>query len=247
MATSERRAVERPDSLDRRRASWREFRHAYPGVIATASTALLTLLLIDGGLLYKRARYEEEYNRLRSGLSDVQRQHADAVLASDESRLRMIVALGRRQAAGDAALHLSVAVDSAKMRLERDRVVLRAMPVEVGPERAVGASPDTVRMVVPRGQRTVVRILTDNASWEVPEWAYTDRGLAAPSAAERTLNGALGPVAVVLNGGTVLYSMPTVGTLNDSTYVMPGSVRARAEDLTAILPNLQPGMSVYFY
>jgi len=247
MATSSpsRRAVERPGSPDRRRPSWREFREAYPGVIATASTALISLLLIDVGLLYKRARYEEEYNRLRSGLTDVQRQRADAALASDESRLRMIVALGRRQAAGDAQLHLSVAVDSARMMLERDGVALRVMPVEVGPERTVGTPPDTVRMVVPRGQRTIVRLLEEGASWEVPGWAYRDRGLAPP--AERTLPGALGPAAIVLNGGTVLYSMPTVGPLNDSSYVMPGAIRVRAADLTAILPNLQPGMSVYFY
>lgn len=214
-------------------------------MIATATVALLTLLLIDGGLLYKRNRYEAEFARLRSGLTDVQRERADAALASDADRLRMIVALGRRQAAGDARLHLSVAVDSAKMTLERDGAALRVMPVEVGAERVVGAASDTLRMVVPRGQRTIVRILADDASWEVPTWAYTDRGLAAP--ADRTLKGALGPVAVVLNGGAVLYSMPSVGPLNDSSYVMPGAVRARADDLRAMLPNLEPGMSVYFY
>jgi hypothetical protein len=102
-----------------------------------------------------------------------------------------------------------------------------------------------VRVVVPRGKRTVMRVLTDSASWEVPRWAYADRGLAPPP--DRTLVGALGPVAVQLNGGAVLYSMPTVGPLNDSAYVLPGAIRARADDLRAILPNLQPGMSVYFY
>jgi hypothetical protein len=245
MATSSRRAVERPDSPDRRRASWREFRAAYPGVIATATVALLALLAADGVLLARRARYEREFTRLRAGLSDVQRQHADAALASDGDRLKMIVALGRRQAAGDATLHLSVAVDSSKMTLERDGVTLRTMPAEVGPERAVGTSPDTVRVVVPRGKRTVVRLLTDSASWEVPRWVYVDRGLTPP--ADRTVVGALGPVAVLLNGGAVLYSMPTAGPLNDSSYVLPGAIRARAGDLRAILPNLQPGMSVYFY
>jgi hypothetical protein len=131
------------------------------------------------------------------------------------------------------------------MTLEREGATLRSMPVEVGPERAAAAARDTARTVVPRGKRTVVRVLADADAWEVPAWAYTDRGLAAP--AERTLKGALGPVAVVLNGGTVLYSMPSVGPLNDSAYVMPGAVRARADDLRAILPNLEAGMSVYFY
>ena len=245
MSNPSRRAVERPESPDRRRTSWGEFRAAYPGVIAVAATALVVLLVLDAVLVARRARYEREYTRLRAGLSDVQRQHADAALASDEDRLKMIVALGRRQAAGDAALHLSVAVDSGKMTLERDGVTLRIMPAEVGPERAVGTPPDTVRVVVPRGKRTVMRVLSDSASWEVPRWAYADRGLAPPP--DRTLVGALGPVAVQLNGGAVLYSMPTVGPLNDSAYVLPGAIRARADDLRAILPNLQPGMSVYFY
>ena len=245
MTTSSRRAVERADSPDRRRASWREFRAAYPGVIAAATAALVALLLIDLALVMRRARYEREYARLRASMTDVQRQKADAALASDESRMRMIVALGRRQAAGDASLHLSVAGDSGRMTLEREGATLRTMRVEVGPERAVGAAPDTVRMVIPRGKRTVVRVLADGASWEVPRWAYADRGLTPP--ASRTLNGALGPVAVVVNGGTVLYSMPSVGPLNDSAYVMPGAIRVRADDLRAVLPNLQPGMSVYFY
>jgi len=41
--------------------------------------------------------------------------------------------------------------------------------------------------------------------------------------------------------------MPTTGPLNDSVYVMPGSVRVRASDLRAVVPDLKPGMTVYFY
>jgi hypothetical protein len=51
----------------------------------------------------------------------------------------------------------------------------------------------------------------------------------------------------VLDGGTVIYSVPVVGPLNDSSYVLPGSVRASAADLEAIAPNLSVGMAVYFY
>jgi hypothetical protein len=61
------------------------------------------------------------------------------------------------------------------------------------------------------------------------------------------VTGALGPAAIVLSGGTVIYAMPTTGPLNDSSYVLPGSVRASAVDLKAILPNLTPGMKIYFY
>jgi hypothetical protein len=61
------------------------------------------------------------------------------------------------------------------------------------------------------------------------------------------VKGALGPVAIVLEGGTVIYSMPTAGPLNDSAYVMPGAVRAKAEDLRAVVPNLARGTKVYFF
>jgi hypothetical protein len=54
-------------------------------------------------------------------------------------------------------------------------------------------------------------------------------------------------VAIVLEGGTVIYSMPTAGPLNDSAYVMPGAVRAKADDLRAVLPNLARGTKVYFF
>ena len=61
------------------------------------------------------------------------------------------------------------------------------------------------------------------------------------------VKGALGDIAFVLSGGTVIYSPPSAGPLNDSTYVLPGSIRASAEDLRAIAPNLKPGTPVYFY
>jgi hypothetical protein len=41
--------------------------------------------------------------------------------------------------------------------------------------------------------------------------------------------------------------MPSAGPLNDSSYVLPGSVRLRAEDLRAIRKNVDVGMRVYFY
>ena len=55
------------------------------------------------------------------------------------------------------------------------------------------------------------------------------------------------PAAIVLEGGTVIYSMPIAGPLNDSSYVMPGAVRAKAEDLQAITPNLARGTKAYFF
>lgn len=207
--------------------------------------ALFAFLAIDVWLIRKRIRYRNEIERLRQEMTGLERNRTDAILARDENRLRLALELIRRQARIDKDLHLSVTVDSGVMFLEREGALLREMPIQIGPEKTVGAAPDTVRMVAPRGARTIERIIDEEGSWEVPSWVYVDRGL--PPSAERTIKGALGPAAIVLSGGTVVYSMPTVGPLNDSAYVLPGSIRARAADLKAILPNLKNGMRVYFY
>jgi hypothetical protein len=207
--------------------------------------ALFAFLAIDAWLIRKRIRYRGEIERLRAEMTALERNRTDAILAREGNRLRIALELIRRQASIDKDLHLSVTVDSGVMFLEREGAHLREMPIQIGPEKTVGVSPDTVRMVAPRGARTVERIIDETGSWEVPAWVYADRGL--PPSQERTIQGALGPAAIVLSGGTVIYSMPSVGPLNDSAYVLPGGIRARAADLKAILPNLQNGMTVYFY
>lgn len=207
--------------------------------------ALILLLALDGWLVAKRHRYVSEIQRLRAGMTDFERRKTDAIATTEENRFRVTLELIRRQARGDQDLHLSVSVDSGAMFLQREGRVLREMLVEVGPERTVGTAPDTVRLAIPRGERTVERILGEKDAWEVPDWVFRDRGLPVPE--ERNMTGALGPTAVVLNGGTVIYTLPSTGPLNDSTYVLPGSFRMSAADLRAVTPNLQPGMRVYLY
>lgn len=240
----DRRRAPRPGG-DRRRGAWREFRHSYPGFVGTMALAFVVMLAVDATLLYKRWLYEREEARLRASMSAVEREKTDAILAADEDRLRLTVELVRRQALGDRALNLAVSVDSGRMTLGREGARLRDMRVEVGPERRVGVPPDTVHVAAPRGTRTVERVLGPDDPWEVPAWVWADRGLPAP--AERTVRGALGPHAIVLSGGTVIYAPPTRGPLNDPGYLLPGAVRAPAADLAAIAPNLTPGMTVYFY
>ena len=230
---------------DRRRARWSEFRHAYPGILATMSVALLLMIGVSGWLLYKRIDYQREIDRLRSGMTDAERRRTDMMMSSTKNRFQVMLELIRRQALGDKELHLAVTVDSSIMRLQREGALLRDMPISVGPEKVVGTPPDTVHMAIPRGTRTVEKIIDATDGWEVPRWVYDDRGLAVPE--DRTVKGALGPVAIVLNGGTVLYAMPSAGPLNDSSYVLPGSVRLRADDLRAIRKNVDVGMRVYFY
>ncbi len=240
-----RRKETRPDASDRRRASWGEFRHAYPGILWTMSIALMVIVALDIWLVAKRNRYVTETARLRLGMTETERKRTDLTIESEEKRLTVMFELMRRQAQTEKDLHLSISVDSGTMYLGQEGASLRTMSVEVGPERRVGTPPDTVQMVAPRGMRTVARVIGPGDTWEIPAWVYADRSLAAP--ADRSLKGALGPGAIVLDGGVVLYAMPSVGPLNDSTYILPGSVRVKASDLQAIAPNIRPGLKVYFY
>lgn len=229
---------------DRRRATWREFRRSYPGIIATATVAVLVFLAADAWLIARYVRYRRETAELRASMSQVERNRTDELLAQDENRLKVMVELFKRQANLDQTLHLSVSLDSGVMYLEREGALLREMPITVGPEKRVGVSPDTVHVAAPRGKRTVERILGDSDAWTIPRWVFADRGL---TPGDSVLVGALGPSAILLDGGTVIYSLPSVGPLNDSSYVLPGAIRARATDLRAIAPNLHPGVAVYFY
>jgi hypothetical protein len=231
--------------VERRRKSWREFRLAYPGIISVLLVLLVAMLAVDGWLVYQRVRYAREIARLRAGMTDQERRKADMVVDAEHNRMRVALELMRRQANIDKDLHLSVAVDSGVMYLEREGALLREMPIDVGPEKRVGVAPDTLKVVRPRGARTVERVLGAKDKWEVPKWVYVDRGLAVPE--DRAVTGALGAGAVVLSGGAVIYGHPVDGPLSDSTYVLPGAIRARTQDLRAIAPNLSPGMTVYLY
>jgi hypothetical protein len=225
--------------------SFSHFRRRHPAFTAAVAVIIVGLLAIDGWVLYRRVAYQREIERLRAGMSEFERRRSDAVTNTNEKRLAMMMELLRRQAKIDKEIHLAVAVDSGKMYLERDGALLREMSVEVAAEKRVGAGHDTVHLAAPRGTRTVERILGPTDAWDVPAWVYSDRGLTRPATTSEV--GALGPVAIVLNGGAVIYSLPTVGPLNDSAYVLPGSIRVSSEDLRAVTPNLQRGTVVYFY
>jgi len=238
-----RKDASRPRT-DRRRLGWREFRRSYRGFVITLTLAVAIFVALDVFLAMRYQRYQRETRELRAAMSDVERKRTDEILAQNENRLKVMVELFRRQAKVDPALHLSVSLDSSVMYLQREGALLREMPITVGPERRVGTSPDTVHIAAPRGKRTVEAVMGENEAWDVPAWVYADRGIPA---GETRLAGALGPAAIRLDGGAVIYSLPSVGPLNDSSYVLPGAIRVRAGDLKAIVPNLRPGVAVYFY
>lgn len=206
---------------------------------------LLAIGLFDGFLVLRRSRYRAESERLRAGMSEIERTRTDAIVAAQADRAELMVELMRRQADGDDALHLAVSTDSSYVALDRGPARLREIRARIGPERRVGAGADTLFMAIPRGVRAVQGLLRSSSTYELPAWVWIDRGLAVP--AQRADSGWVGPDAIVTTGGTLIYALPKSGPLADSSYVMPGSIRVPATDLAAIRENLSTGMRVYFY
>ena len=211
-----------------------------------AALVIIILAVAANAILGARyLRYRQETSRLRAGMTKAQRERADAVVTAERHRLRVEWELIRRQARGDKQLHLSINVDSSRMILERDGVVLREMPVRLGAERFKGATGDTAIAVQPLGQRTVQRVLSEGDAWEVPRTVFAERGIPVPES--RRIRGALGDDAILLTEGTVVYAIPESGPLADTAYVLPGSIQVAAADLKALAASIRPGMSVYFY
>ena len=224
---------------------WRELWEAYPRIATGMALGIAFLLLTDLVLAYKRVQYGLELARIRAAMTEAERRRVDAIAVSEENRLAIAVELARRQALGDTELHLAVDTENGLLCLERQGARLREMRVRLAREATVGTPPDAVLLAPPLGKRSVARVVDGSYSWAVPEWVYVDRGWPVPG--DRRIPGALGPLAIFLDSGAVLYSRPAVGPLSDASYVLPGSVRAEAPDLEAIREDLQPGMAVYFH
>ena len=224
---------------------WRELREGHPRIVTGMALGIAVLLLTDLVLAYKRVQYGRELARMRASMTETERRRVDALAASEGNRLAIAVELARRQALGDTELHLAVDTAKGLLYLERQGARLREMRVRLGREATVGSPPDAVLLAPPLGKRSVARVVDGSYPWAVPEWVYVDRGWPVPG--NRRIPGALGPLAIFLDSGAVLYSRPAVGPLGDVSYVLPGSVRAEAPDFAAIRENLQPGMAVYFH
>ncbi|MEO5590352.1 MAG: hypothetical protein ABIS03_12255 [Gemmatimonadaceae bacterium] len=141
---------------DRRRGGWRDFRQSYPGFVFTLLLAVVIMLALDGFLLVKRNAYGREVARLQANMSEQERAQTDAIVESEENKTRLALELARMQAKVEKTLHLSVAVDSGKIYLEREGFVLREIPATFGPEAKVG--PDSIPVVIPRGETSIARI-----------------------------------------------------------------------------------------
>jgi len=209
------------------------------------AVGLAALLLLDALLLVKRQQYRREDQGARRLMTAMETHQADALTAEEVGRTELALALVRGQSIKDRGVNLSIALGEETMDLQQEGAQLREMRVRIGPEHVVEPSPGGRRVTSPLGRRQVARVVDGSFAWPVPDWVYTEQGLPVP--ADRMVPGALGEIAVILDDGTCLYSLPASGPLADARYVLPGGVRAEAEDLRAIRVNLEPGVPVYFH
>jgi hypothetical protein len=224
---------------------WRELWKAYPRIVKGMVVGIALLLSMDVALAGKRVQYGFDFARMRAAMTDTERRRVDALASEVQNDVALAAELARRQGLGDAGLHLVVDAERGLLSLQHHGARLREMQVRLGPEATVGTPPDVVLLVPPLGKRKVARVVDASYAWAVPAWVYLDRQLAVP--ADPRMAGALGPLAIILDSGAVLYSRPTVGPLNDAVYILPGSVRVEAADFAALRESLAPGVSVYFH
>ncbi|HVS60160.1 MAG TPA: hypothetical protein VHE82_05650 [Gemmatimonadaceae bacterium] len=150
-----RRRPEREGEGDRRRGTWRDFRHAYPGFVFVLGLGLAAMVAVDGWLLFKRVKYNHDVTQLRAHMTVAERERTDAIVQAEQNKLRIAIELAKRQAKFDKKLHLNVSIDSSRMYLTREGALLREMPVQFGPERGTSESSDAPPAAVPRGERTI--------------------------------------------------------------------------------------------
>ena len=153
-----RRNPDRAAEGDRRRGTWGDFRRAYPGFVFVLGLGLVAMLAVDAWLIAKRVKYNHDVAQLRSHMSEAERLRSDAIVQSEENKLRIAIELAKRQAKFDKKLHLNVSIDSSRMYLTREGALLREMPVQFGPERPASESSDAPPAAIPRGERTVANL-----------------------------------------------------------------------------------------
>ncbi|HJQ12944.1 MAG TPA: hypothetical protein VJ840_18075 [Gemmatimonadaceae bacterium] len=150
-----RRRPDRAGEGDRRRGGWKDFRRAYPGFVFVLGLGVAAMIAVDAWLLAKRVKYNHDVSQLREHMTSAERERTDAIVQSEQNKLRIAIELAKRQAKFDKRLHLNVSVDSSRMYLTREGALLREMPVEFGPERPASPRDTAPPAAIPRGERTI--------------------------------------------------------------------------------------------
>lgn len=192
---------------DRRREGWGAFREAYPTFLKIIAVVFLFLVAGDMWLFYRRNAYSQEISRLRASMTDAERKKSDVVMQTEQDKVRLALELAKRQAHFDPRLHLSIAVDSGVMYLERDGALLRVMPVSLAPAEVPGFKAkkgDTTRATMPLGQRTIQQVVEGDS------------------------------LALVLNGGARIYAGSDSGAVDaGNVRVNPADLRAILPNVSA--------------
>jgi hypothetical protein len=178
-----RRSAERAGEGDRRRGTWRDFRRAYPGFVFVLGLALAAMLAVDVWLVVKRAKYNHDVAQLRAHMTAAERERTDAIVQSEQNKLRIAIELAKRQAKFDKKLHLNVSVDSSRMYLTREGALLREMPVQFGPEQAASESSDKPPAAIPRGERTIADLSDTRITLDGGVVIFTSKDLATDTTA----------------------------------------------------------------
>ena len=212
-AAAPRRCLAEGQPRQRRRGRWGEFRDAYPRIVTGASIGIVVFLMVDVALAVTAWRFSRQAAAAQRAMTGLERQRADALTEVKQDRAALMAALVAQQADPGAGPE---PVGLGRGRHHGPAAGGGAAPPHegaVGPEATVGAAEDGVRLVPPRGKRQLVRVVDDSFVWSVPRWVFLHRGLDVPDDTRRALRGGLGPLALVLDDGTLIYSLPADGPL----------------------------------
>jgi hypothetical protein len=194
-------------------------------------------------------KYRAETAAFNAQLTDAQKATRDSLLANQERRTQLAVAVLRRdmriRSLETSQRHLAIILEDSALELRQGRATLRRAPLDIGPDTTVTA-PDgrTWRVVRPMGERTIEE-KERSPALVIPEWMYVARGEAIPQASERRVAGGLGEYVIRLNDGTEIYTHPSAGPFTDQ--VKPGAFMARGADVAAIFDAVGKDTPVYIF
>ena len=204
---------------------------------------LIWIFLVINLILFSLCMfYKWEVKQLQNTMTKAEIRRLEAISAAQTNQLALNIELTRRMAKGDSDLNLSIDTQKKYMVLGREGAKLREMHIQIGKDTVAGSSTDKVKLTIPRGKRIVNNLVDEQYSWDVPDWIKNNKNISSKS-----ISGGLGSSAIFLNDGTIIYTQPKIGPLNDTNYILPGSIRISSSDMQAIQKSIQPGMAVYFY
>lgn len=214
-------------------------------------TLLVAVLLVAGAatVASRVPRYRAETAHFNAQLTAAQRATRDSLLAHQEKRTELAVAVLRRdmriRSLDNSKRHLAIVLDDSMLELRQGRATLRRARLTIGADSTVRA-PDgrTWRLVRPVGERKIAD-LQRSPAYVIPEWVYVSRGQPVPSESGRRVAGGLGAYVIRLDDGTEIYSTPQTGPLADA--VKPGAFMAPPGDLAAIFDAVGDDTPVYIY